>query len=146
MTELFLDNVVTQVIASEGNGFWKEYIGGYTQIGRTYKNSPAGKAVAAPVKAKTESNKSPVSSMTAPAPKAEAKPKKLSYKEQKELDELPTLISNLEAEQKTISEKLADGDFYKDATPDAIKKLNERFAEIDELLMAALEKWEAIGG
>ncbi|MBR7799164.1 ATP-binding cassette domain-containing protein [Undibacterium fentianense] len=141
---MFLDNVVTQVIASEGNGLWKEYIGGYTDW-ETYKNSPAGKAVATPVKAKTD-NKSPVSSMTAPTPKAEAKPKKLSYKEQKELDELPNLISNLEAEQKTISEKLADGDFYKDASPDDIKKLNERFAEIDELLMAALEKWEAIGG
>ena len=140
----FLDNVVTQVIASEGDGLWKEYIGGYTDW-ETYKNSPAGKAVAAQAKPKSES-KSPVSSMTAPAPKVEAKPKKLSYKEQKELDELPTLISNLEAEQKTISEKLADGDFYKDATPDAIKKLNERFAEIDELLMASLEKWEAIGG
>ena len=140
----FLDNVVTQVIASEGEGVWKEYIGGYTDW-ETYKNSPAGKAVAAPAKQKTD-NKSPVSSMTAPATKVEAKPKKLSYKEQKELDELPTLISNLEAEQKTISAKLADGEFYKDATPDAIKKLNERFAEIDELLMAALEKWEAIGG
>lgn len=140
----FLDNVVTQVIASEGNGLWKEYIGGYTDW-ETYKNSPAGKAVAAPVKPKAD-NKSPVSSMTAPVVKAEAKPKKLSYKEQKELDELPNLISNLEAEQKAISEKLADGDFYKDATPDAIKKLNERFAEIDDLLMAALEKWETIGG
>ncbi|MFZ6798223.1 ATP-binding cassette domain-containing protein [Undibacterium sp. Di24W] len=140
----FLDNVVTQVIASEGDGVWKEYIGGYTDW-ETYKNSPAGKAVTAPAKQKTD-NKSPVSSMTAPAAKVEAKPKKLSYKEQKELDELPTLISNLETEQKTISAKLADGDFYRDATPDAIKKLNERFAEIDELLMAALEKWEAIGG
>ncbi|WP_395006898.1 ATP-binding cassette domain-containing protein, partial [Undibacterium sp.] len=78
----FLDNVVTQVIASEGEGVWKEYIGGYTDW-ETYKNSPAGKAVAAPAKQKTD-NKSPVSSMTAPATKVEAKPKKLSYKEQKE--------------------------------------------------------------
>lgn len=140
----FLDNVVTQVIASEGNGLWKEYIGGYSDW-ETYKNSPAGKAIAASGKPKTD-NKSPVSSMTAPAPKVEAKPKKLSYKEQKELDELPTLISNLEAEQKTITEKLANTDFYKSATADDIKKLNERFAEIDDLLMTALEKWEAIGG
>jgi ATP-binding cassette subfamily F protein uup len=143
----FLDNVVTQVIASEGDGEWKEYIGGYTDW-ETYKNSAAGKAAATAAKPKTESKASgsAVSSMNAPAAKAEAKPKKLSYKEQKELDELPSLISNLEAEQKTISGKLADGDFYKSATPDDIKKLNERFAEIDELLMAALEKWEAIGG
>jgi ATP-binding cassette subfamily F protein uup len=141
----FLDNVVTQVIASEGEGVWKEYIGGYTDW-ETYKNSPAGKAVAAAGKPKTDGKtSSPVSSMTTPAAKFEAKPKKLSYKEQKELDALPNLISSLEDEQKSISAKLADGNFYKDATPDAIKKLNDRFAEIDELLMAALEKWEAIG-
>ncbi len=139
----FLDNVVTQVIASEGNGLWKEYIGGYSDW-ETYKNSPAGKAVAAPAAGKAKSA-SPVSSMAAPAAKAEAKPKKLSYKEQKELDELPNLISSLEAEQKSISEKLADGDFYKTATPDDIKKLNERVTEIDDLLMAALERWEEIG-
>lgn len=139
----FLDNVVTQVIASEGNGLWKEYIGGYTDW-ETYKNSPAGKAVAAPTASKAKSA-SPVSSMAAPAAKAEAKPKKLSYKEQKELDELPNLISSLEAEQKAISEKLANGDFYKSATPDEVKKLNERVTEIDDLLMAALERWEEIG-
>lgn len=140
----FLDNVVTQVIASEGEGQWKEYIGGYTDW-ETYKNSAAGKAAALAAKPKTESKASPVSSMTAPAVKADVKPKKLSYKEQKELDELPILISNLEAEQKTISEKLADGDFYISATPDDIKKLNNRFAEIDELLLVALEKWENLG-
>ena len=140
----FLDNVVTQVIASEGEGQWKEYIGGYTDW-ETYKNSAAGKAAALAAKPKTDTKASPVSSMTAPAVKADVKPKKLSYKEQKELDELPILISNLEAEQKTISEKLANGDFYITATPDDIKKLNNRFAEIDELLLVALEKWENLG-
>jgi ABC transport system ATP-binding/permease protein len=143
----FLDNVVTQVIASEGNGEWKEYIGGYSDW-EAYKNSAAGKAVATQNKPKVDNKtqNSPVSSMSAPAIKVEAKPKKLSYKEQKELDELPSLISQLEAEQKSISDKLADSEFYKSATPDDIKKLNERFAEIDDLLMAALEKWEATGG
>jgi ATP-binding cassette subfamily F protein uup len=140
----FLDNVVTQVIASEGEGQWKEYIGGYTDW-ETYKNSAAGKAAANAAKPKTDTKASPVSSMTAPAVKADVKPKKLSYKEQKELDELPILISNLEAEQKTISEKLANGDFYISATPDDIKKLNNRFEEIDELLLVALEKWENLG-
>lgn len=143
----FLDNVVTQVIASEGDGEWKEYIGGYTDW-ETYKNSDAGKKVAAS-KNNAKANASPVSSMTAPAAKvdkAEAKAKKLSYKEQKELDELPSKIAQMEAEQKTISAKLADGEFYKDAKPEDIKKLNERFEELDELLLAALEKWEEIGG
>ena len=142
----FLDNVVTQVIASEGEGVWKEYIGGYTDW-ETYKNSPAGKAVAAPTKTKVESKAAtPVSTMAAPASKAEAKPKKLSYKEQKELEELPAKISALEAEQLSISAKLADSEFYKKATPEDVKMLNDRFAEIDDLLLVALERWEEIGG
>lgn len=142
----FLDNVVTQVIASEGDGVWKEYIGGYTDW-ETYKNSPAGKAAAAPAKAKLENKAAaPVSTMVAPTPKAEAKPKKLSYKEQKELEELPGRISSLEAEQGSISAKLADSEFYKKATPEDVKMLNDRFAEIDELLLVALERWEEIGG
>jgi ATP-binding cassette subfamily F protein uup len=143
----FLDNVVTQVIASEGDGEWKEYIGGYSDW-EAYKNSDAGKKVAAS-KNNVKANASPVSSMTAPAAKAdkaEAKAKKLSYKEQKELEELPSKIAQMEAEQKSISEKLADVDFYKDAKPEDIKKLNVRFEELDELLLVALEKWEEIGG
>ena len=143
----FLDNVVTQVIASEGDGEWKEYIGGYSDW-EAYKNSDAGKKVAAS-KNNVKANASPVSSMTAPAAKAdkaEAKAKKLSYKEQKELEELPSKIAQMEAEQKSISEKLADADFYKDAKPEDIKKLNVRFEELDELLLVALEKWEEIGG
>jgi ATP-binding cassette subfamily F protein uup len=143
----FLDNVVTQVIASEGDGEWKEYIGGYSDW-EAYKNSDAGKKVAAS-KNNSKANASPVSSMTAPAAKAdkaEAKAKKLSYKEQKELEELPSKIAQMEAEQKSISEKLADVDFYKEAKPEDIKKLNVRFEELDELLLVALEKWEEIGG
>jgi ATP-binding cassette subfamily F protein uup len=143
----FLDNVVTQVIASEGDGEWKEYIGGYSDW-EAYKNSDAGKKVAAS-KNNSKANASPVSSMTAPAAKAdkaEAKAKKLSYKEQKELEELPSKIAQMEAEQKSISEKLADVDFYKDTKPEDIKKLNVRFEELDELLLVALEKWEEIGG
>ncbi|MGE5651498.1 MAG: ABC transporter ATP-binding protein, partial [Bacillota bacterium] len=72
-----------------------------------------------------------------------AKPKKLSYKEQRELETLPQLIADLEAEQKTISEQLADPELYRQR-PEEVQRLNERFAEIDELLMESLEKWEAI--
>jgi ATP-binding cassette subfamily F protein uup len=83
--------------------------------------------------------------MAAPASAvpAAAKGKKLSYKEQRELDELPKRIAELETEQKSISEKLADAELYK-SNPDDIVKLNLRFAEIDELLLESLEKWEAI--
>lgn len=128
----FLDNVVTQVIASEGDGLWREYVGGYSDWERVRASAPAvtkGKSETKP----EIKNAEPVA----------AKAKKLSYKEQRELDELPKLIAQLEAEQKTISAQLADVDLYK-KKPDEIVRLNARFAEIDSLLLESLEKWEAI--
>lgn len=126
----FLDNVVTQVIAAEGDGMWREYVGGYTDWERV---RPTQSAVIA--KAKAEAKAEPAQ----PA----AKQKKLSYKEQRELEELPLLIAKLETEQKSISSQLADPDLYKQK-PDEVKRLNDRFAEIDGLLLESLEKWEVI--
>lgn len=134
----FLDNVVTQVIAPEGAGQWKEYIGGYSDWEKYRASTNSNKSAPAKTESKPESK-------TAVASVAPAKQKKLSYKEQKELDELPNLIATLEAEQKAISAQLADADFYKTSKADDITKLNQRFAEIDDLLLAALEKWEQFG-
>ncbi|MBX9901090.1 MAG: ATP-binding cassette domain-containing protein [Burkholderiaceae bacterium] len=138
----FLDNVVTQVIASEGEGRWKEYIGGYSDWEK-YRASPAATAKSTPPKA---DNKNDSKAANATANLAVAKPKKLSYKEQRELDELPKLIAQYEAEQASISSQLASPDLYKNSSADDIKKLNDRFAELDDLLLVALEKWEQIGG
>lgn len=131
----FLDNVVTQVIAAEGDGMWREYVGGYTDWERV---RPSQSAVIA--KAKSEA-KTEVKAAEPAAPVA--KQKKLSYKEQRELEELPLLIAKLEAEQKTITGQLEDPDLYKQK-PEEVKRLNERFAEIDGLLLESLEKWEVI--
>ena len=129
----FLDNVVTQVIVAEGNGLWREYIGGYSDWERVRAKPPAAQAGSAKGGAKADAKDAP----------AAAKQKKLSYKEQRELDELPILIAKLETEQKAISEQLTDPDLYK-RKPDEVKRLNERFAELDGLLIEALEKWEVI--
>ena len=133
----FLDNVVTQVIASEGEGRWKEYVGGYSDWEK-YRT-------AAPAPSKTAIGKTEQKAAAAAAPVV-AKQKKLSYKEQKEFDELPGLIAKMEEEQKTISDRLADQDLYKKSKADDIRKMNERFAELDDLLLTAMEKWEAMGG
>jgi ATP-binding cassette subfamily F protein uup len=130
---MFLDNVVTQVIVAEGDGRWQEYIGGYTDWERVRSAAPAPR----PTASRTETK--PPQKEAAPAAKA----KKLSYKEQRELEELPTLIAALEAEQKAISEKLADAELYR-RQPDEAGKLNRRYAQIDEQLLESLEKWEAI--
>jgi ABC transport system ATP-binding/permease protein len=131
----FLDNVVTQVIAAEGDGMWREYVGGYTDWERV---RPSQSAVIA--KAKSEA-KAEVKTAEPAAPAV--KQKKLSYKEQRELEELPVLIAKLEAEQKAITSQLEDADLYKQK-PEEVKRLNERFAEIDGLLLESLEKWEVI--
>ncbi|WP_395827840.1 ATP-binding cassette domain-containing protein [Collimonas sp.] len=131
----FLDNVVTQVIAAEGDGMWREYVGGYTDWERV---RPSQAALIA--KAKSEAK---IEVKTEAAPAAAAKQKKLSYKEQRELEELPLLIAKLEAEQKEISSQLEDPDLYK-KKPEEVKRLNDRFAEIDGLLLESLEKWEVI--
>ncbi len=133
----FLDNVVTQVIAAEGDGIWQEYVGGYTDWERT-------KAEAALREAQKQLPKSREKVVPAAAPAAvPAKPKKRSYKEQRELEQLPDLIARLEEEQKAITARLADPDLYRQQ-PEEAQHLNARFAEIDQLLLQALEKWERI--
>jgi ABC transport system ATP-binding/permease protein len=133
---MFLDNVVTQVIVAEGNGVWREYVGGYSDWERVRpKGTTPASAKSTP---KTDSRQA-AKEVAAPA----TKQKKLGYKEQRELDALPAVIAGLEAEQKAISERLADPELYRQQ-PDEAKRLNQRFAEIDALLLENLEKWDAL--
>ncbi len=130
----FLDNVVTQVVVAEGEGQWREYVGGYAdweRVRRTATPPPAREA------------KKPESRQAASVAPPVAKSKKLSFKEQRELEQLPQRIADLEAEQAGISARLADPDLYRQAPVEA-QELNRRFVEIDELLMQALERWETI--
>jgi len=130
---MFLDNVVTQVIVAEGGGLWREYVGGYSDWERVRAATSAGEKKA-DAKPKAEA---------APAPAAAPKGKKLSYKEQRELDELPQRIAALEDEQSALTVLLADPDFYK-KTPAEASRVQARMAAIEGELMAALERWEEI--
>jgi ATP-binding cassette subfamily F protein uup len=137
----FLDNVVTSTIAWEGDvsaGLWREYEGGYEdwrlQRDRARALQEAGRVAVA---AKTP----------APPPvaaKPAAKPRKLGYKEQRELAELPACIEALEAEQKDLGALMASADFYA-GDPVRVEAAQMRFAQIDDELLQALERWEALG-
>ena len=135
----FLDNVVTQVLVAEGEGAWCEYVGGYADWERVRKSSSDQK--------KNKIEAKPIAPAAPPAatqPVANtSKPKKLSFKEQRELEDLPKLIADLEREQAEIGTKLADPDLYR-KDPTAMQTLNTRFAEIESLLLLSLEKWEQI--
>ena len=130
----FLDNVVTQVVVAEGEGVWKEYVGGYAdweRVSRALESASAKELSKTVVKTKEL------------AAEPTSKAKKLSFKEQRELEQLPQQIAALEAEQAKISERLADSTIYAKEPAEA-HKLSERFAEIDQLLLDSLERWEII--
>ncbi len=126
----FLDNVVTQTIASEGDGEWKEYAGGYSDWERV---RPARKPVVA------------AAPEVAAAPRAQRAPgkAKLSYKESRELAGMAERIRALEQEQKAIGDRLADPALYRDL-PREVKQLQERHAAIEEELMRALVRWDEL--
>ena len=75
---------------------------------------------------------------------AAAKPRKLSYKEQRELDALPARIEALEVEQKELAALLASAELYAE-DPVRAEAAQMRYAQIDDELLAALERWEALG-
>ena len=136
----FLDNVVTSTIAFEGEGLWREYEGGVRDWLLQSGRSKLAQAASSPTKPSITQTVAPAIKKT-----AEAKRKKLSYKEQRELDLLPLTIQSLELEQKDIQAALSDGSVYA-SDPARATQLGARNAEIDDLLMASLERWEVLGG
>ena len=147
----FLDNVVTSTIVWEGDespGRWREYEGGYEdwkiQRGRARGLREQAAKAAAPGKPKDTrvNDAAPAAKAVAGAPVAKAR--KLSYKEQRELDELPKRIEALEAEQKELGEFLARPESYT-AEPNRAMKAQTRHARIDDELLVALERWELLG-
>ena len=69
--------------------------------------------------------------------------KKLSYKEQKELDGLPGLIQTLESQQKAIAQELFDGSLYA-SNPKRAAELTARNAKLDDELLDAMQRWETL--
>ena len=139
----FLDNVVTSTLAYEGTGHWREYEG---SVQDWLTQSRRSRSIAAAAQPSTPAT-APATKEAAPTPsesgREQPSKKKLSYKEQRELDQLPDLIARLEAEQKQVQEALSDGTLY---ATDAARaaQLHAREAAIEAELMSSLERWEAL--
>jgi ABC transport system ATP-binding/permease protein len=138
----FLDNVVTSTIAWEGDvapGLWREYEGGYedwqTQRARALalRDDAERKRAATPAKPRAAAPLTPT---------AGAK-RKLGYKEQRELDALPARIEALEREQKDLAALLASAELYAE-DPVRAEAAQMRYVQIDDELLAALERWETL--
>ena len=132
----FMDNVVTSTWVFDGKGNIDEYIGGYQDY---LEQRPDQKVVDQKSDVKKAQAKAEAAALAATTPKKV----KLSYKDQRELEQLPAEIEKLEKEQAELSTKLADGSwFVSDA--DAATKASQRLAEIEELLLEKLERWDEL--
>ena len=124
----FLESVVTQVIAFEGNGRLQEYPGGYDDWARN-RSRPA---TAAPPRAKAAREPT-----AAPAVKG-----KLSYRETQDLQAMPDRIDALEREQTRLADALADPQTYRE--PEQALGLQSRLREVESELEALFSRWEAL--
>jgi ABC transport system ATP-binding/permease protein len=124
----FLDNVVTQTLAAQGDGTWKEYAGGYSDYLR--QRAP----ILDPLTRGSRSEAQRGVSRTRT---------KLSYKESRELEALPAEIEALEAEQKSLFARMHDPEYYRQP-PETLRADQARSAEIETLLMQKLERWHAL--
>ena len=135
----FLDNVVTQTLAAEGRGVWRQYVGGYTDWLRQ-RPSPARDEGPRPEARASIPDPTP----RGQAPAARAKPRtKLSYKEERELSSLPQEIQALEQEQHELTARLSSAEHHRKGG-DSVRLDVQRAREIERLLEAKFARWEEL--
>jgi ATP-binding cassette subfamily F protein uup len=121
----FLDNVVTQTLAAEGAGVWREYVGGYSDWLQQQRPMPVASDAPcpkrAPARAKTRT--------------------KLSYKDERELASLPQVIEALEREQAEVTARMSLPDYHRQS-PEQMRSDRRRMQEIEGLLREKFTRWE----
>jgi ABC transport system ATP-binding/permease protein len=125
----FLDNVVTQTLVAEGNGKWQEYVGGYSDW--LAQRRPAA---AAPAKQKAESRSDDARRQA---------PTKMSYKETRELAQLPGEIEALEQQQHTLTARMSSGDYHKQGS-EQIKADRQLGEDLERQLAQKFARWEVL--
>jgi ABC transport system ATP-binding/permease protein len=128
----FLDNVVTQTLAAEGGGSWREYVGGYSDWLRQRPSPAAESRGRAPRETSSPAAPSP------PKPRA-----RLGHKEQRELTSLPGEIEALEQEQAAVTGRMSAPDYHLQGAAQ-IRADRRRLEEIEALLLVKFERWEAL--
>jgi ATP-binding cassette subfamily F protein uup len=131
---VFINNVVTSSLVFEGHGRLNEYVGGYDDWLRQRPSCEleqgGGKKGGAAARREPEA--------------ARPKKEKLSYKEQRELEQLPELIAKLEAEQEALQQQMGAPDFYQQPDGAAVTRATERLEQLTGELEQAYARWEAL--
>lgn len=140
----FLDNVVTSSIAFEGQGSLKEYVGGYSDWISQGGRWPSGSAAQASSEAVRDTKTTHQNvSVDAESKRNEKKGKKLSYKLQHELDQLPQLLEELEAQVAALGAKVSHPDFYQKTQEDTQAVLGQ-LEQAENTLQTAYARWEEL--
>ena len=138
----FLDNVVTQVIAAEGDGRWREFAGGYSDW-LTWR-AGRGEAARAETRQSVSLAVAPAKTAADSAGAVPAKaPPRMSFKELKQLESLPAEIEALEAEQQALVARMSDPQWHKSAAQQ-IRGDQLRIGEIEKLLAQKFARWEEL--
>jgi ATP-binding cassette subfamily F protein uup len=124
----FLDAVVTQTVAAEGGGNWKEYVGGYSDWLRQRPEPPA-------------EDRTPIARPSTPT--RERTRIRMSFKETRELQSLPQEIEALEAEQQALTVRMSQADYYRQPA-ETVRADRQRSVEIETLLVEKLQRWEQL--
>jgi ATP-binding cassette subfamily F protein uup len=145
----FLDNVVTSIIAYEGDGYWREYEGGYEDWKVQKKRSEELKLAqnktpeSVAMRSDNQAKQSNQANQANQAKASKSSVQKLNSKERQELEAIPNKIDVLEKEQESISLSLGDPDLYKN-NPDQVPQLQARIKVIEEDLMILMARWEEL--
>ena len=130
----FLDNVVTQTLAAEGDGLWREYVGGYSDyLAHRPQTRPARAEAAVEM---------PAAGAVREVSPSKARPR-LSYKEQRELAVLPEEIEILEREQTQLISRMSAVDYYR-TEAEQLRIDRKRLEELETLLLEKFARWESL--
>ncbi len=134
----FLDNVVTQTLAAEGNGVWREYAGGYSDYLQQRPSTPLGRANEAAQKPARHASRN------RSAGEASVKTRtRLGYKEERELAALPEEIESLEREQTELTARMSEPDYHR-LGGERLRADRKRLAALEELLLEKFARWESL--
>lgn len=134
----FLDNVATSLLIFTGNGQVEEHIGGYSDWQRHHADR-----VKQQRQAKPEAKPATSSNEKAQADSGKTGKRKLSYKEQRELEELPRLIERLETRQQELTMMMSAADFYQ-GDKQVIVEVTQEVSETEQKLVEAYARWEVL--
>ncbi len=134
----FLDRLATSTLVAEGDGRWIEYAGGYSDMLAQRKGTPPQER-----QEKTAPTSSSQEKAEAPPTRSNKTTHKLSYKEQRELDQLPLTIEALEKDAMLCRKALADSELYS-RDPARFEKITAILAETEKKLSEAEEQWLAL--